>query len=119
MSKLFHKLKVEFFKLLLPRIFLFIAVHAVALIRALTMKGTGISPLSSMSVAVAGNSKIRTLSATVVPMKSPDEGGVDESLRSGIRGLLPTRCAQMPERRTAVFCNFMLREVKSAALRDR
>jgi hypothetical protein len=44
-----------------------------------------------------------TLSATVVPMKSPDEGGIDESLPSKGQGLLPARTAQMPERRTAAF----------------
>jgi len=43
------------------------------------------------------------LSATVVHVKSPDEGGVDESLPSQIRGLLSARNAQMPERRTAAF----------------
>jgi hypothetical protein len=36
-------------------------------------------------------------------LKSQHEGGVDESLPSQIRGLLPARCAQMPERRTAAF----------------
>jgi hypothetical protein len=52
-------------------------------------------------------------------LKSPHEGGVDESLPSKIREPLSARNAQMPEKRTAVFCNFMLREVKSAALRER
>jgi hypothetical protein len=46
---------------------------------------------------------MRSLSAIVVLMKSPDEGGVDESLPSKIRGLLPVRSAQMPERHTAAF----------------
>jgi hypothetical protein len=46
---------------------------------------------------------MRSLSAIVVLMKSPDEGGVDESLPSKIRGLLSARNAQMPERRTAAF----------------
>jgi hypothetical protein len=36
-------------------------------------------------------------------MKSPYEGGVDESLPSKIRELLPARSAQMPEKRTAAF----------------
>ena len=49
------------------------------------------------------HTQMRTLSATVVLMKSPDEGGVDESLPSKIRGLLSARNAQMPERRTAAF----------------
>ena len=47
------------------------------------------------------DAKMGNLSATIVAMKSPDEGGVDESLPSKIRGLLFARCAQMPERRTA------------------
>jgi hypothetical protein len=46
---------------------------------------------------------MRTLSATVVAMKSPYQGGVDESLPSKVRGLLPARSAQMPEKRTAAF----------------
>ena len=49
------------------------------------------------------HSKMRSLSATVVLMKSPHEGGVNESLPSQIRGLLFARSAQMPERRTAAF----------------
>jgi hypothetical protein len=36
-------------------------------------------------------------------MKSPHEGGVNESLPSKIRGLLFARSAQKPERRTAAF----------------
>jgi hypothetical protein len=51
-------------------------------------------------------------------LKSQHEGGVDESLPSQIRGLLSHRNAPMPEKRTAVFCNFMLREVKRAAFRQ-
>ncbi len=49
------------------------------------------------------HSKMRALSATVVSMKSPYEGGVDESLPSKMRGLLPARSAQMPEKRTVAF----------------
>jgi hypothetical protein len=47
------KLKEEFFKLLPPTIYFFVALHIVAFVRVLTLKGTGISPLSSMSIAVA------------------------------------------------------------------
>src|SRR5205809_6132652 len=47
------KLKEEFFKLLPPTIFFFVALHIVTFIRVLMLKGTGISPLSSMSIAVA------------------------------------------------------------------
>jgi len=42
-------------------------------------------------------------SATVVPMKSRYEGGVDESLPSKIRGLISAGNAQMPENRSAAF----------------
>ena len=53
MTKLSTKLKDEFFKLLPPTIFFFVALHIVAFVRVLMLKGTGISPLSSMSIAVA------------------------------------------------------------------
>jgi len=53
MSKLFTKLKEELFALLPPTIFFFVALHIVAFVRVLMMKGTGISPLGSVSVAVA------------------------------------------------------------------
>jgi hypothetical protein len=47
------KLKEEFFKLLPPTIFFFVALHIVAFVRTLMLKGTGISPLGSVSIAVA------------------------------------------------------------------
>ena len=53
MTKLSTKLKDELFKLLPPTIFFFVALHIVAFVRVLMLKGTGISPLSSMSIAVA------------------------------------------------------------------
>src|SRR2546427_12167824 len=53
MTKLSTKLKEEFFKLLPPTIYFFVALHIVAFVRVLMLKGTGISPLSSVSVAVA------------------------------------------------------------------
>jgi hypothetical protein len=53
MTKLSTKLKEEFFALLPPTIFFFVALHIVAFVRVLMLKGTGISPLSTMSVAVA------------------------------------------------------------------
>src|SRR5438132_8464141 len=53
MSRLSTTLKKEFFELLPPTIFFFVSLHAVAFVRVLALKGTGISPLSSMSVAVA------------------------------------------------------------------
>src|SRR5438270_3500012 len=54
MTKLVSKLKEEFLALLPPMIFFFVALHIVAFIRVLMLKGTGISPLTSVSVAVAG-----------------------------------------------------------------
>ena len=53
MSKLSTTLKKEFFELLPPTIFFFIALHIVAFVRVLMLKGTGISPVSTMSIAVA------------------------------------------------------------------
>ena len=53
MSKILSKLKEEFLALLPPTIFFFVALHVVAFIRVLMLKGTGISPLSSVSIAVA------------------------------------------------------------------
>jgi hypothetical protein len=53
MSKLSSKLKEEFFKLLPPMIFFFVALHIVAFIHALMLKKTGIAPSSSVSIAVA------------------------------------------------------------------
>src|SRR5438046_8527898 len=53
MTKLSTKLKEEFFKLLPPTTFFFVALHIVAFVRVLMLKGTWISALSSLSVAVA------------------------------------------------------------------
>ncbi len=53
MSKLSTTLKKEIFELLPPTIFFFVALHIVAFVHVLMLKGTGISPLSSMSIAVA------------------------------------------------------------------
>src|SRR5438874_5990952 len=53
MTKLSTKLKEELFALLPPTIFFFVALHIVAFARVLMLKGTGISPVSSMSIAVA------------------------------------------------------------------
>src|SRR5213076_3586634 len=63
------KLKEEFFKLLPPTIFFFVALHIVAFIRVLMLKGTGIAASSSISIAVAalilGNA---VLIADLLPM---------------------------------------------------
>src|SRR5438876_356223 len=53
MTKLSTKLKEEFFALLQPTIFFFVALHIVAFVRVLMLKGTGIAPLSTVSIAVA------------------------------------------------------------------
>src|SRR6184192_1490642 len=53
MTKLSTKLKEEFFKLLPPTIFFFVALHIIMFIRVLMLEGTGVSPSSSISIAVA------------------------------------------------------------------
>src|SRR6266481_4076775 len=47
------KLKEEFFALLPPTIYFFVALHIVAFIRVLMLEGTGLKPSSSVSIAVA------------------------------------------------------------------
>ena len=47
------KLKEEFFKILPPTIFFFVALHLVMFIRVLMLEGTGLAPSSSISIAVA------------------------------------------------------------------
>ena len=53
MSKLSTKLEEEFFAMLPPTIFFFVALHVVALVRVLMLKGMGLTPLSTVSIAVA------------------------------------------------------------------
>jgi hypothetical protein len=53
MSDVPTKIKEEFLAILPPTIFFFIALHLVALVRALMIKATGIAPLSTVSIAVA------------------------------------------------------------------
>jgi hypothetical protein len=53
MTKLSTKLKEEFFKLLPPTIFFFVALHIVMFIRVLMLEGTKVAPSSSVSIAVA------------------------------------------------------------------
>src|SRR5881392_589387 len=48
-----HKLKEEFFKILPPTIFFFVALHIVMFIRVLMLEGTSLKPSSSVSIAVA------------------------------------------------------------------
>jgi hypothetical protein len=52
MSKLTTKIKEEFYAILPPTIFFLIALHLVALIRILMLKGTGIPLSTSVSVTV-------------------------------------------------------------------
>jgi hypothetical protein len=47
------KLKEEFLKLLPPTIYFFVMLHLIMIIRILMLEGTGVSPLSSVSIAVA------------------------------------------------------------------
>jgi hypothetical protein len=51
--KIIEKLKEEFFAILPPTIFFFIALHIVAFIRVLMARGSHFVPLSTMSIAVA------------------------------------------------------------------
>jgi hypothetical protein len=53
MSKLSNKIKEEFLAVVPPTMFFFITLHIVALVRALMIKGTGIAPLSTVSIAIA------------------------------------------------------------------
>ncbi|MFI4932750.1 MAG: hypothetical protein ACHP83_21090 [Burkholderiales bacterium] len=52
MSKLASKVKEEIAELLPPTIFFFVALHLVAIVRVLMLKGTGISLISSASITV-------------------------------------------------------------------
>lgn len=47
------KLKEEFFKILPPTIFFFVALHIVMFVRVLMLEGTGLKASSSISIAVA------------------------------------------------------------------
>jgi hypothetical protein len=53
MSKITIKLKEEFFAVLPPTIFFFVALHVVAFVRVLMLKGTGLVPLSTVSIGIA------------------------------------------------------------------
>ena len=53
MSTLIAKIKTELVEMLPPTIFFFVALHIVALVRVLMLKGTGLAPMTSVSVAVA------------------------------------------------------------------
>jgi hypothetical protein len=53
MSKLTSKLKEEFFAVFPPTIFFFVVLHVVAFVRVLMTKGTGLAPLSTVSIGIA------------------------------------------------------------------
>ena len=53
MGKVSTTLKKEFFELLPPTIYFFVALHVVAFIRVLMLEKTGIAPSSSISIFVA------------------------------------------------------------------
>ena len=53
MSHASAKIKEEFLAILPPTIFFFVALHLVALVRTLMIKASGITPLSTVSIAVA------------------------------------------------------------------
>jgi hypothetical protein len=53
MHKLLEKLKEEFFAILPPTIFFFVALHLLTFIRVLMARGSHFEPLSTTSIAVA------------------------------------------------------------------
>jgi hypothetical protein len=53
MHKLLEKLKEEFFAILPPTIFFFVALHLLTFIRLLMTEGSHYQPLSTMSIAIA------------------------------------------------------------------
>jgi hypothetical protein len=53
MHKLVEKLKEEFFAILPPTIFFFVALHILTFIRVLIAAGSHFEPLSTMSIAIA------------------------------------------------------------------
>lgn len=53
MGKATEKIKEEFLAMIPPTVFFFIALHIVALVRSLMVKATGVSPLTTVSIAIA------------------------------------------------------------------
>ena len=53
MHKLIAKLKEEFFAILPPTVFFFVALHLLTFIRVLIASGSHFQPLSTMSIAIA------------------------------------------------------------------
>ena len=52
MHKILEKVKEEFFAILPPTIFFFVALHIVAFIRVLMTKGSHFEPMSTTSIAI-------------------------------------------------------------------
>ena len=52
-SKVAPKIKEEFLAMIPPTIFFFVALHIVAIVRVLMLRGTGLAPSSTISIAVA------------------------------------------------------------------
>jgi hypothetical protein len=52
MHRVTAKLKEEFFALLPPTVFFFVALHVVGLVRSLMVKGTGLELMSSAQIAI-------------------------------------------------------------------
>ncbi|HWT83678.1 MAG TPA: hypothetical protein VN648_33365, partial [Candidatus Methylomirabilis sp.] len=53
MHKIFEKLKEEFFAVLPPTIYFFVALHIVAVVRILIARGSHFEPMSATSITVA------------------------------------------------------------------
>lgn len=53
MNKAVAKIKEEFMAMIPPTIFFFVALHIVAFVRVLMLKGTGIAPTTSVAVTIA------------------------------------------------------------------
>ena len=53
MSKVTSKIEEELLAMIPPTLFFFVALHVVALVRSLMIKGTGLPPSTTMSIAVA------------------------------------------------------------------
>jgi hypothetical protein len=82
MRKLLEKLREEFFKVLPPTIFFFVALHIVAVIRVLLARGTQYHPLSTISIAVA--SLILGKAVLIADMLPPINRYPDEPLAYNI-----------------------------------
>ena len=52
LNKIIHKIREEFLNVIPPTLFFFIALHIVAFIHALMLRGFGIQPEASMSIAI-------------------------------------------------------------------